>query len=224
MNPISRRSWPTQILARVRILFWVKGIGTSLFIALFFRGYFAVLQHPLAPPATMPLTPVDAWIPLVPAAFAAYVSLWFYVSLAPALLTGIPALLRFGRWMAAMCLFCLGIFWLLPTAVPPLPFDWSQHPEMALIRGVDPGGNACPSLHVASAVFAGIWLDRLFRAIGVPALLRWISAGQCLLILWSTLAIRQHVFLDVLAGLAVGVVFAWLSLRNVRRVAATGEI
>ncbi len=224
MDTASSLPWYRQIPARIRVLLPLKAVGTMVFMLLFFWGYFAVLRYPLATATIMPLTPVDVWIPMTPAAFPAYVSLWVYVSLPPAFLTGLRTLLRYGFWIAALCLFCLGIFWIWPTAVPAVPVDWTQHPEMALIKGMDAGGNACPSLHVASAVFAGLWLDRLARAMRLPVLLRWVSALHCCLILWSTLATRQHVFLDVLAGLAVGGLFAALALWHVGKVARPGEI
>jgi membrane-associated phospholipid phosphatase len=90
---------------------------------------------------------------------------------------------------------------------------------MAVIKGLDAAGNACPSLHVASAVFSAFWFGRLFRIIGVPSWLSRFSILYCLAILWSTLATRQHVMLDVLAGAVVGSIFAVLSLRHARRVA-----
>lgn len=212
--------WPRQIARRVLCLMWFKGLGTTGFMLLFFWGYFAVLRHPAWPPGTMPLTPLDAWIPFTPAAFPAYASLWVYVSLPPALFRHLRPLLLFGLWMAALCAFCLALFWLFPTVVPAAGIDWARYPELALIKGVDASGNACPSLHVASAVFAAAWLDRLFRAVGAPRWLRGLSALHCLVILWSTLATRQHVALDVLAGLLVGGAFAAAALRHVGRRAA----
>ena len=77
-------------------------------------------------------------------------------------------LLLFGAWIGALCLACLAVFWVFPTAVPAAGIDWSLHPEMAVIKGLDAAGNACPSLHVGSAVFAAAWLARLFRTIGAP--------------------------------------------------------
>ena len=73
----------------------------------------------------------------------------------------------------------------------------------------------------SSAVFSAVWLERLFRKVGAPAPLRGLSVAYCLAILWSTVAIRQHVVLDVVAGLVVGLAFAWPSLRQVT--AAAGE-
>ena len=124
-----------------------------------------------------------------------------------------------GQWMAGLCLLSLGIFWLFPTAVPAAGIDWSLYPQMAIIKNADASGNACPSLHVAAAVFSGLWLDRVFRSVGAPTVVRYLNCLQCLAILWSTVATRQHVMLDVLAGTAVGTVFAVLSLRHALAVA-----
>jgi membrane-associated phospholipid phosphatase len=70
---------------------------------------------------------------------------------------------------------------------------------------------------VASATFAAIWLDRLLRGVAAPAWLRGVNGVQCAAIIWSTMATRQHVFLDVAAGLAAGLLFAALSLYCARR-------
>jgi membrane-associated phospholipid phosphatase len=217
-------SWQQQIAARLGVLSRLKAAGTMIFMALFFSAYFAVLRNPPVPPLVMPLTAIDAWVPFTAAAFPVYVSLWVYVSIPPALIGSFRALAVFGIWIAALCLLCLAIFWLFPTAVPMPAIDWASHPEMAIIKGLDTAGNACPSLHVASAVFSAFWLERLFAKVGAPALLRGASVLLCLAILWSTMATRQHVFLDVLAGVLVGALFAILSLRQAGADTAPGGI
>lgn len=216
--------WYRQLAARIGTLSPLKAVGTMAFMALFFWGYFAVLRNPLATPYVMPLTALDDWIAFTPLAYPVYVSLWVYVSLPPALLNGFRPLALFGVWIASMCLFCLGLFWFFPTAVPAALIDWAQYPEMAVIKGIDAAGNACPSLHVASAVFSAVWLARLFRQVGAPLALRAFSIVHCLAILWSTVATRQHVVLDVVAGAVVGLVFAGLSLRQVEAVAGENGI
>ena len=175
MSAPERPHWTRQIVARLLYLVPLKAFGTMAFMALFFWGYFGVLRFPLAPATVMPQIAVDAWIPFSSLAFPAYASLWVYASLPPALLREFRTLALFGVWIAAMCLFCLGLFWLFPTAVPPSGIDWSLYPEMAMIKTVDAGGNACPSLHVAAAVFAALWLDRICLAIGSPG---WLRAGR----------------------------------------------
>lgn len=214
MHLFPEQHWARQIASRIVLLWPTKAVGTTLFMFLFFSAYFGVLRNPLFPATLMPLTVVDEWIPVSARAFPVYVSLWVYTSLPAALLKDARTLLIFGLWMAAMCLLCLGVFWIFPTVVPPAGIDWSLYPEMSIIKDVDAGGNACPSLHVASAVFAAIWLARLALAVSAPMLLRWAIWLHCLAILWSTVATRQHVVIDVVAGAVVGTVFGILGLRH----------
>ncbi len=224
MHPFHESPWYRQIAARMYTLWPLKALGTAAFMMLFFWAYFAVLRNPLFPVTVMPLTWLDTAIPVTSLAFPFYASLWVYASLPIAFMKDMRPMLLFGVWMAVMCLLCLGIFWLLPTGVPSAGVDWRLYPEMAVIKDVDTGGNACPSLHVASAVFAAVWLARIFESIGAPTTVRWLNWLQCLAILWSTVATRQHVVLDVLAGATVGVVFGILGLRHAVRGAAPQRI
>ena len=204
--------WTSAIALRFRVLWQLKGVGTTLFMALFFWAYFTVLESPQRTPVVMPTTFLDEWVQLLPWSYAVYISLWVYVSIPPALMANLRALLFFGAWVSAMCLFCLALFWWFPTQTPIFDIDWSQHPGLSLIKGVDAAGNACPSLHVASAVFTACWLERMCRNIGAPVWLRVANVLQCVAIGWSTLTTLQHVAWDVLAGAIVGTVFAMLSL------------
>jgi membrane-associated phospholipid phosphatase len=192
----------------------LKALGITAFMALFFVAYFHLLRHPARAVTVMPLTALDRAIPFQPAAYAAYVSLWFYVCLAPGLLRTRRELLAYALWAAGLCLAGLACFYFAPTAVPPRPADpGAQYPALALLQGVDAAGNACPSLHVATALFSAIWIDRLLRGIAAPGALLWANCAWLTLIVYSTLAIRQHVAIDVVAGAALGAVFGWASLR-----------
>lgn len=209
---------PSSALAalwvRIRHRLWLKIIGVSAWNWVFFLGYFALLRHPVNPVTTMPLTPVDDWVPFQPALLAAYLSLWFYVGIAPGLMLRFREMLAYGVWAAALCVAGLACFFFWPTAVPLLqPPDVAQYPGFALLQGVDAPGNACPSMHVASAVFTGFWVDSILRQMGLSARWRWFNGLWCAAIVYSTMAVKQHVFLDVVAGLALGGVFAFLSLR-----------
>ena len=205
--------WWSRVWQRICFQTWLKAIGTSAFMFLFFRAYFALLENPQADPTVMPEIWLDHWVQFTPSAFPVYLSLWVYVSLAPALIGNLRALIWFGVWVGALCLTGLAIFWAWPTQTPVFDVDWALYPGLALIKGVDAAGNACPSLHVASSVYSAFWLARIFRETQAPATLRWLSVLHCIVIVWSTMAIRQHVFLDVVAGVAVGWAFAWVALR-----------
>lgn len=206
---------------RIGRLWWrlvlLKNAGLCLFMWAFFAAYFELLRRPVHAVTVMPLTIVDPWIPFQPAALWPYVSLWLYVGIAPCLLPTLRTLLAYGGWAAALCLSGLACFYFWPTAVPAqahaLDPALADHPGFALLRGVDAAGNACPSLHVASAMFSLCWIHRLLRAVQAPAWTRALNLLWFVLIAWSTVAVRQHVVLDVLAGAALGALFAAGSLR-----------
>lgn len=195
--------------------FWLKAVGISLFMWVFFVAYFHVLRNPAYPITQMPLTALDGAIPFQPGAVIAYVSLWLYVGLPPGLLLSLRQLIVYGLWVGSLCMAGLACFYFFPTAVPPLALDpdLARHPAFALLQGVDAAGNACPSLHVAAAMYSAIWIDRLLREMSAPSLLRALNAVWFVLIVHSTLATRQHVVLDVLAGAPLGILFALASLR-----------
>jgi membrane-associated phospholipid phosphatase len=203
----------------MRLLTWwpVKLVGTAGGMTLFFGVYFWVLRHPLAPVTIMPVTAVDRWIGFQPAALPIYLSLWVYVSLAPALLIDWRELVSFGLAWVTLSVIGLGIFLCWPTAVRQTEVDWSPHPHFAFLKSVDAAGNACPSLHVAFAVFTAVWLARSLRELGVGRGVRGLNGLWCATILYSTVATGQHVALDVLAGSALGALVAAAHLRWLRK-------
>jgi membrane-associated phospholipid phosphatase len=217
--------WYRQIAAVITRHVVLKGIGTPLFIGLFFGAYFYVLKAPAYPTTVMPFTWLDRMIGFQPGAMPLYVSLWVYVSLPPALLATRSELYRYGMAMAATCLVGLIAFYFWPTTVPAADIDWARYPGMDFLKNVDAAGNAFPSLHVATAIFSGLWLDHLLRRFDAPLWSRLFSWLWCIGIIYSTLATRQHVAVDVWGGLMLGGVAAWLSLRHhARATLAPGRI
>ena len=201
-----------HLVERVRACFWLKAFGTPTFMLLFFVGYFHLLRHPTQPAFEMPLTAIDHWIGFQPWALWPYVSLWVYVALPPALLPNARELIRFGWWIGGLCLAGLACFYLWPTAVPRPVVNIPPHAGFELLHGVDAAGNACPSLHVAAAIFSALWLDRLLRNLAMSRWLRVASVSWFVLIVWSTLAVKQHVWWDIVAGLLLGLAVALPSL------------
>jgi membrane-associated phospholipid phosphatase len=208
--------WLRQCALRLMAFWPAKMIGTTIGMIAFFFVYLWVLRHPSSPPTLMPVMLVDQWIGFFPAALPVYFSLWIYVSLAPALLDNSRELLGYVAAAVAQSAIGLGIFFLWPTAVLPLELEWSRYPGFAFLKTIDASGNACPSLHVAFAILAAAWIRRTLSQTGagvVPRLFNWL---WCLGIIYSTIATRQHVFLDVVAGAVLGSGVALVSIRRFR--------
>lgn len=206
-----------QLLPRDVVL---KSIGIPAFIAVFFAAYFYVLNNPAYPVTVMPVVWLDRLIGFEPMALSLYVSLWVYVSLPPAFLASRRELHIYGLAMAGTCLTGLVVFYFWPTMVPAADIDWALYPGVDFLKNMDAAGNACPSLHVATAVFSGVWLHHLLRRFGAPPWACLTNALWCIGIVYSTVATRQHVAVDMWAGLLLGTFAAWLSLRHVVRTRA----
>lgn len=211
-----RAGWRDEMGRRATRFVWIKAIGTPLAIALFFAGYFVVLRHPLFAVTTMPLLAADGWLPFLPELLPLYASLWLYVSLQPALLADVRELKAFGLGVLGLSLAGFAVFLLWPTQVPAFDIDWRLHPGFERLKRLDMAGNACPSLHAAFAVFTAAWLQRAFADIGAPRLLRAANWLWCAGIVVATVAVRQHVVLDAVAGVLLGTLVASLSLRLAR--------
>ena len=190
---------------------WFKAIGTTAFTWTFFVAYFYLLQHPRVPPTVMPMTAIDSWIGLQPWALPFYLSLWVYVSLPAALMETRREVTLYGLRIGALCVVGLALFYLWPTETPIYAVNWAHYPSFDILRGKDAAGNACPSLHVATAVFSAIWLDWLALRLGFGRLLRGLNLLWCVLIVFSTMATKQHVLIDVLCGAALGALMVWIT-------------
>ncbi|SFB73113.1 PAP2 superfamily protein [Polaromonas sp. OV174] len=216
-SPARHDPWYRQAAKLMPRHFYLKSLGTMLFISLFFGVYFYLLKYPAYPTTLMPVTWLDHLIGFQPLALPVYLSLWVYVSLPPLFLASKRELYAYGLAMTLTCLIGLGIFYLWPTAAPAADIDWALYPGMDFLKNMDASGNAFPSLHVATAVFSGIWLHHLLHRLSGPLWLLTFNGAWCVGIVYSTLAIRQHVAVDMWAGLVLGGVAAYLSLRQHRR-------
>lgn len=202
--PPAAPSWLRQLGTRYGSHWVLKSVATPLVIAGFFVAYFQLLRHPVFPVATIPATRLDALIPFWPAALAPYFSLWCYIVVGSGTVRGWREIGYYCAGLLVLLVGGLGTFLFWPTETPPPDIDWRQHPSFQFLQDVDSAGNAWPSLHVAFAVFTGLWLERVLREVAAPRALRAGNALWALAIVYSTLATRQHVIADVLSGLALG--------------------
>lgn len=213
----------SEARARFRVHWPLKTVGTTVAMTAFFVAYFWVLNHPAYPVTVMPQTALDGAIPFQPLALGPYASLWLYISLAPGLLTTRRALAGYAAAATALAVTGLTIFYFWPTVAPTVALDLAATPALAFLKQVDATGNACPSLHVAFAVFTALRFRTSLAELGASR--RWHAANAlwAVLIAYSTLATKQHVAVDAFAGAALGGLFAWLyaALDHARRNCAT---
>lgn len=199
-----------QAALRRAMVWWpAKLTGTALGMTLFFAAYFWLLNHPIREATVMPVTALDRIIGIQPAALPVYLSLWIYVSLAPAVIVERRELVSLAVAWTLLSVAGLGIFLCWPTAVPALAADWSQYPALNYLKAKDAAGNACPSLHVAFAVLSAASLGKSLRQLGAGTCARLGNGLWCGGIVYSTMATGQHVFVDVVAGAVLGASVAW---------------
>jgi membrane-associated phospholipid phosphatase len=206
---MTNRTWSEEIGRRLAADWWIKLPGVLVFMLTFFTAYFALLKHPSSAVTIMPLTAIDAWIELRPGALWLYLSLWVYVPLAAGMSADRTVLLRHALVATGCAVIGLALFYFWPTAVPVSLADWSKYPLLAPLKSTDAAGNACPSLHVAFAIVAAVALENALREVAAPRGLRGLNVLWCVGILYSTIAIRQHVFVDVVGGTALGIAGAF---------------
>lgn len=192
----------------------LKTIGATVFMTLFFIAYFYLLKNPFFAVIQIKTNTIDDIVGFVPVFIYFYLSLWVYVSLPPILIKSRKELIAYGFYVGALCVSGIVFYALIPTAVPPYAVDWSSHPEFAFLRSVDMSGNAFPSMHVATALFSWAWLHRELKEMKASHITLAISAAWCLGIIYSTMATKQHVFYDVVGGIVLGGLFAFLTLRD----------
>jgi membrane-associated phospholipid phosphatase len=195
---------------------WFKIFGVSAFISLFFVFYIYLLKNPAYPVVLMPVLALDDYVSFQPFAFPIYASLWVYVSFPVMLMATRGEIVRYGGWIGSLCAVSLGIFYFYPNAIPPVDIDWSLYPAIEFLKNIDASGNACPSLHVGTAVFTAIWLQHQLKLMRFGRLIISLNILWCVAIAYSTLATKQHVTVDVIAGACMGALVAWMSLRQVK--------
>lgn len=208
----ARCGWARQAAARLQSHWLLKSVGITVAITSFMVIYFILLDHPLFPVTMIPETPLDRLIGFHSWSLIPYASLWVYISLVPMLLFLRQEAAPYLSATIVLSLVGFVIFLLWPTAIVQPDLDWSHYPAVAFLKTMDSSGNACPSMHVAFAVLTVLWLQRLLACIGAPPVVRGLNWGWCLLIIWSTLALKQHLAIDVLAGTALGALVGWSHL------------
>jgi len=199
-----RTNMRVELSSRVRACWRFKVLLTLLLNLFFWIGYGYLAYHRFFPLWIPPTTWVDKWVPFQPKG-------WSFIYLSESILTlAVPWLLTRGeelRRYAVGLAFLMGVSFLLFLFCPvasPRPPGITGEGWHGLIVTWDGPYNAFPSLHAGFVTYTLLLARRVFRSPLAryiwPALWSW-----GVLIMISTLATRQHYFVDLVVGAALGV-------------------
>lgn len=173
-------------------------------MALVLIGYIVPNQFVLFQTHPVVLTRFDHWVALAP------IWIWFYIAYYPLLIgayfytTGTAAQKAYvGAMTLATGVSCL-VFVLFPTSIPRELYPLAPGTDLstlmlAIIRGADESINCLPSMHVCMSFLAASAFTLVCGRWG-----RFIVWTLFLAICYSTMATKQHYFVDLVAGLALG--------------------
>jgi membrane-associated phospholipid phosphatase len=186
-------------------------------------GYLAVQRTIIFPPWKVPLTWFDRAIPFEPRWVWAYLSLYLLNPLGPLFARSRKDLFGYARGILSFFAFGFMCFVIFPVAGPRPLFAGGYWLYDRLVL-IDRAYNSFPSLHAACAVYAVLFASYAssdscrYRLRKILLAFGWVWVG---LILYSTIATRQHFFLDLPAGTLLG----WLGYRfSVRRKFRTTDV
>jgi hypothetical protein len=178
---------------------WHWHLGVTVWIGL---CYFPPQIWPLKAASTPPALSWESAVPFMPWWAVIYQSLFLLHCAAFRMGEDMAAIRRYGFSVALAFAAGAPIFWFWPTSIdrPPcenVAIQW-------LISCFDGPRNALPSLHAAMSI---LLVHRFWSASSTmirAALTLWLPV-----LLFSTLATKQHRVVDLFFGLLLGLVAAW---------------
>ncbi len=198
---------------RFAALWPLKLAVTAVVSVLFWSFYLFLSRHPLLPVHPLPITWLDTWAGYRPSPWAwVYESIFLLTGVSPWLIISREQMRRYIVGFALLSTVSFVVFALFPVASPRPP-DSQLSAFLIFITRVDGPLNAFPSLHAGCLIYALALIRHLFGPQLRPpvAILLLIWAG---LILFGTLATKQHYAVDLLAGGLLGWAADWVAWRK----------
>jgi membrane-associated phospholipid phosphatase len=166
------------------------------------------------PTHSVVMTRFDVWVALAP------IWVWFYVAYYPLLIaahfytTGTPVQAVYFRAMTLATVVSFFVFVLFPTTIPRELYPWIGEVDfssqlLALIRGSDNSINCAPSMHVCMSFIAASAFTLACGRWG-----RFIVWTLFLAICYSTMATKQHYFVDLVGGFSLGLMSVTISFKK----------
>lgn len=203
---------PRGIRPRLVSQWWLKVLLTIV-LGGAFLPYFLLQQFPLGTPRTPPSCVLDDVARFDPRWVFVYQSIYLPFNLVPWLCWRRDQLVRYTRGYLVLLGVSFAIFAFFPS-LGPVRGDATGHGLYDLLCTLDTRGNACPSLHAGLIAYTFVVATSLsLRSTSLVVLALW-----SMVTLYSTLALRQHYAIDLLAGgvlgLACGAVAGWVPMAS----------
>jgi membrane-associated phospholipid phosphatase len=184
----------------------------ALLFAAFGIPYFVLQRWPVFTPGRFALTSFDLWVGFHPGWIWVYQSVYVLISVPPLLSVSSAQLAVYARgflWMTAIAV----LFYVFLPIEAPRPADVPRDGMWRMLLLYDRTINTFPSLHVAMATHSlcfGAWLTGPRRSAAARLALA-AGALWLLLVMYSTLATKQHYVVDLPAGVALGIICQWMA-------------
>ena len=177
--------------------------------------YFLIGNFPLLPVRELRLTWLDRAI-----GFHLGGWVWIYQS-EYLIVNGIPwlarerdELLKYVRGFALLAIASFGVFLLFPVRAPK-PAVENASGMYWLLQQYDVPYNSLPSLHAGMVVFTLAFGNRIVgREVGTGVRIFMAAWGG--LILYATLATKEHYAIDIVSGVALALIIDWWVWRRSR--------
>jgi len=162
-------------------------------------------------PSLLPLWGIDLAMPFLPWTFVVYLSDYILALSAIVLINDRARFYSYARVSFLTLFFCGSFFLFFPTTYPRPVYPEVANPLvaflMSLVGSYDTPNNCFPSMHVAITAGTVYCLRYLSRKLVITYSI-W-----AIFIFISTLTTKQHYFVDILGGLAVAGLVAFLERR-----------
>ncbi|HEY4415612.1 MAG TPA: phosphatase PAP2 family protein [Verrucomicrobiae bacterium] len=170
---------------------------------LVYGPYLFLQRHHFFPATVMPLSSLDHLIPFSDQAVWLYFSIYLLMPIGPFLMNRRGQLLRYAAGIVLFSCVADVVFLFWPTTCPR-PAMTEDNIGYQILTRLDNSFHAFPSLHAAFAVYSALCGGLVLRELGVSIFYQlglWLWAA---LILYATLATKQHVVADIIAGSVLG--------------------
>ena len=211
---MSWRAFMHEVPDRLRTNWRFKALLAAGIGIPFCACYLLIGHYPVLPARTLSLTWIDRAVGFHPYEWVwVYQSLYLPVNVIPWLARGRDDLLRYVKGLLILTLISFAIFIIFPVRAPK-PTVAEPQGMYKLLLSYDAPCNAMPSLHAALLIYT-FGFGRRVLGDAIPRGLVGICVAWGALILYATIATKEHYAIDIVAGVALATgVHAWVWRRT----------